>query len=406
MKEKTFTCAGIIVALFGVTAYAEFTCTKTGLFADPDSSDCKSFYACHTNTYAQKRQCPDGTYFSPELVGCFSFYKCATKSSPYTTDPCKGLNYQSIADKFSSDCSQYLYCRNTQSYYNGEYIWYSVAESMQCENGYAFNMRRGQCSLESKCTHFECTARGQFVDPNGSDCSTYIRCYKYTRRDDDNNRIATMLVPELQTCPDNTKFNPYVQKCDSFYKCNNVDKHRGKDPCAKYNPLEPYVVNPYDTTSKTYLTCEYRDSSYYEIRTIISKQKCEKNTLFSPWLIKCYNNYDPNEMCVKDACASGPGKYPNLKSGKCESFIVCQNVEMQYAGWSDQLQQQTYEPTYEIHYCPEGTNFNPKTGRCSKEYVCPTIPANYCYTPTVATSSETIVTTTAAAAAGILITWE
>lgn len=385
MNEKTLSCVGIIFGFLSFKAQAAYTCSQKGLFTDPDSNDCASFYSCNSNLDAQLQQCTGGTYFSPELQGCFSFYDCATKSSPYSADPCRGFEYENIPDKSSSDCSQFLYCQTSQTYNNGEYMQYSQVTATKCSEGTTYNMRRSSCSSESKCTHYECTTQGQFVDPNGNDCSTFIRCYKYTNRE---NPATTMWVPDLQTCPANTKFNPFLQKCDSFYKCNNVDKHRGKDPCKKYNPDQPFVENPYDTSGKSYLNCVYRDANY-EDRGMILKETCPKNTLFSPLVGKCYNNYDPNEMCSKDACASGPGKYPNYKSGNCGSFIFCQNDRNEY-GYPPQ---QIYEPTYEIHYCPEGTNFNPKTRSCSKQYVCPTISTNYCYVP-IATTTPGPTTTT------------
>ncbi|XP_037049169.1 uncharacterized protein LOC119083556 [Bradysia coprophila] len=383
MNEKTMRCAAVAFAFLSVTAQASaLTCTERGLFPDPDSDDCKSFFSCNTNLDVASHQCTGDTYFSPELKGCFSTYDCATRTIPYITNPCEDFDYDRIPDKYSLDCSEYFYCQTSSVYNNGESLVLPQAVTEVCYAGASFNPQRG-CNSNNKCSTYECSVEGEFEDANGNDCTTFVRCSKY------NTRLGyggSLLFPEIVTCPESTKFNPFLQKCDSFYNCDGIDPHGGIDPCGTYNLLNPLIPNPYVSDAASYISCEYYDNNY-EKRQIILRNDCPVDTFFSPNLGRCYNNYDPNETCSKDACSNGPGKYFNYKSDECDSYIECRD-EAQQVG--------IYELTYEIRYCPEGTRFNPDTRSCSKKYICPAPVENYCYEQLTTTTPDPATLTTAA----------
>ncbi|XP_037042227.1 uncharacterized protein LOC119078673 [Bradysia coprophila] len=209
---------------------------------------------------------------------------------------------------------------------------------------------------------FTCTERGPYADPDSDDCRSFVFC------NNNSEYGGSLLYPEIMSCPENTKFNPVLQLCDSFYNCNGIDFHGGIDPCRSFNCS--FISNPYVDDSSSYIDCVYYDNVVKAHKRIILREYCPDDTLFSPLLRQCYHNYDPNETCSKDACSTGPGKYVNYKSLNCESYIVCRNEGQTLS---------LYEPYYEIRYCPEGTRYNPETRKCSRKYVCPTPEENYCY---------------------------
>lgn len=210
-----------------------------------------------------------------------------------------------------------------------------------------------QCLFAS--ATFHCTESGLFADPYN--CSRYILCKP--------DRFGASPHVHIRSCPENTAYNPFLRKCDSFYNCNGIDPHGGVDPCQDSNYDYPVILTPHANDATFYILCRY----FVDVSHILRKD-CPEETFFSPYLHKCYHNYDPNETCSKDACSGGPGEYVNYKSGKCESYIECRD-EVRAFG--------LYEPTYDIRYCPDGTQFNPETRKCRKTYVCPTFPENYCY---------------------------
>lgn len=287
---------------------------------------------------------------------------------PGNVDPCEGYKFSEIPDK--TDCSKYLLCGSTYSIYNNEYITsVDMVYNLQCESGSNFRLFYG-CMSGYQCVNYQCTAEGIFENPN--DCSTFILCQEYG---------TGMLLPDLNYCPSNTKFNPFIKQCDAFYNCDGLDPHGGINPCLSYNRANPYVVNPYDTDASSYIECQKFIFSYYDhgATKVILKKECPVNTLFSPLLGKCYNNYDPSETCSKDPCSSGPGKYVNYQSGHCVSYIECRDETKTC---------ELYKPTYEIRYCPPGSRYSPDTFDCSRQYICPTFPVNYCY-PQIPTTTTT-----------------
>lgn len=381
----------VAFACLGNTANA-FTCSSTGLFANTDSNDCKTFVSCGYSMQPQVHSCPEDTFFWPEKQGCFSQYNCATNSMPGNTDPCELNNYYSVPDPSSSDCSKYIQC-NLGYVYNDQSFQYKQATTVQCDSGSAFKPGSG-CVSGYQCSNYACTSEGLFVNPNSVDCTTYVQCWKLDRWL--NSGLVSTLNANVIACPSNTKFNPQFNKCDSFYNCDGNDPHGGADPCAEYNGANPIVPNPYDSTQKSYISCRYGESGGYGSDGYVSidgilKEQCPEKTFFSSLLGKCYSAHVPNESCSRDPCSSGPGKYVNYPSGGCQSFIECRD---------DATFRTLYEPTYEIRYCPPGTLFAPTagqtTGKCVAEYACPSFPANYCYVAITTTTTST--TTTAAPA--------
>ncbi|XP_037050145.1 latent-transforming growth factor beta-binding protein 4-like [Bradysia coprophila] len=392
MKNLIRLSVAIILATFGNTANA-FTCTVTGLFANTDSNDCKTFVSCGYSLQPEVHSCPENTFFWPAKQGCFSQYNCATNSMPSNTNPCEGNNYYSIPDPSSSDCSKYIQCNRGYVYNNGISFPYPQVTSVQCDSGTAFRPDTG-CVSGYVCANYPCTSEGYFPNSNSVDCTTFIECWK--RDLWLNNGQVTTLHSNVVTCPANSKFNPQLDKCDSFYNCDGNDPHAGTDPCGQVNWDNTIVANPFDSTQSSYISCRYSDSvGYYSggfvYRNGILKEQCPAQTFFSSLLGKCYSAHVPNENCSKDPCSSGPGKYVNYPSGGCQTFIECRD---------DTTDRILYEPTYEIRYCPPGTLFSPTTGKatgkCISGYSCPSFPANYCY-PAIATTTTSTTTTSAPA---------
>lgn len=133
-------------------------------------------------------------------------------------------------------------------------------------------------------------------------------------------------------------------------------------------------ANPDSNDCTTYVDCDYD--------LVASVKNCPADTLFSPVIRKCYNNYDCNESCSKDPCSSGVGRYVDYKSGRCDSFIDCRD---------ESFSVEVFQPVYEKLYCPPGTYYNPEKYACYRQYTCPVFPVNYCY----GQRSQTTTTTTA-----------
>lgn len=378
----------IIFGCLSNTANA-FTCTSTGLFANTDSNDCKTFVSCSYNLQPQVHSCPENSFYWPAKKGCFSQYNCADDSIPGNTNPCEENSYYDVPVPDSSDCSEYIRC-SLGNVYNGQSLQYTQALKVQCESGSGYRPNYG-CVSGYKCANYPCTGEGVFPNPNSADCTTFVECWKRTLWL--NGGTVTSLHSNVVSCPSNSKFNPHLKKCDSIYVCGQNDPHGGIDPCEGYYVSNPIVPNPFDSTQKSYLSCRYEDRDGYPIgysvsRDGIFKQECPAKTFFSSLLGKCYSAHVPNENCSKDPCSSGPGQYVNYPSGGCQSFIECRD---------DTSDSMLYKPTYEIRYCPPGTLFAPTagtvTGECVLDYNCPNFPANYCY-PAITTTTTT--TTTAA----------
>lgn len=308
---------------------------------------------------------------------------------PGNTDPCEGLMYSRIPDKFSTDCKKYLKCE--EIYRGGRYI--TAATVKECPSGTIFRPFSG-CVTNQQCSNYQCSAQGIFENPD--DCSTFIRCWEYQINN------FQFFHPDLYQCPSNTKFNPISKKCDSFYKCDGVDPHGGIDPCSDttqkflinsihnsmYLGYYHIVANPYDNQFSSYLRCAYNFEGYGWMDVIL-KQECPAISFFSPYLGKCYKNFDPNESCSKDPCGMGPGRYVDFKSGHCSSFVECHDH-------SNNLE--VYKASYEIHHCPPGTFYSPETDDCDPQYDCPRFQPNYCYplfttTPAPTTTSAPAPTT-------------
>jgi len=187
----------------------------------------------------------------------------------------------------------------------------------------------------------------------------------------------------LKTCPPNTQFSPFSNKCDGFYKCDGIDPHGGIDPCLTFNFANPLVPNPKDKKCATYIQCQ---QSYNgdQINVIVEKN-CPANTFYNPIIGKCYNNYNCNQNCSKDPCINGNGRFIDYKSGQCEYFIECRDTSKV---------QLIYEPVYEKVYCPPGLLFTPETSTCNKGSVCPKPAKDYCY-PVIPTTTTTTTTTSA-----------
>jgi len=380
MNEVIPLFAVIIFVWLGDTVNA-FMCTENGIFANTDSNDCKTFVICNNDLSPTVYNCNDNTYFWPEGKGCFSQYNCATNSMRDNTNPCEGLSYNIVPDKYSADCTTYLTCNLYYYYSDGGNIQISQVSSEQCSSGTAFRPGYG-CTNSYGCVNYQCTIEGLFENPN--DCSTFIQCWKYYTYN--NTVLTSFLYPELNNCPQNSKFNPYLRKCDEFYNCDGIDPHSGTDPCFDYNHANPFVPNPYDSDASSYILCQYNFPGFAGAEDVILQKECPAYTFFSPVLGKCYNNYDPSETCSKDPCSSGPGIYVNYKSDLCESYIECRD---------ETKTREVYEPTYEIRYCPPGTRYSPETAetsKCSRQYVCPTSSVNYCY-PQIPTTTTTTTTT-------------
>lgn len=299
---------------------------------------------------------------------------------PGNADPCEGIDYQDLVDQSSEDCSAYIQCNKAWAYNNGDNFNYPQVTNRQCPSGSAFRPGYG-CSSGYECgkMYHTCTSEGLF-ESMISDCSTFVQCWKYNVYS--SNGMMSFYYSDLIACPNNTKFNPFLKKCDQFYKCD--DKNDNRNECSEYNLANPLVPNPFDSDSSSYLLCQHDFPGLGGgIKEAIVKKECPANTLFSALLGKCYNNYDPNETCSKDPCSSGPGKYVNYDSGHCQSYIECRDETTVF---------EIYQPTYEIRYCPPGTRYSPITRDCNRQYVCPMFPVNYCYPPIPTTTSTTTTT--------------
>lgn len=355
-----------------------FTCQEQGIFANTDSNDCKTFVSCDSSLVSSIQNCRDNTYFWPEQKGCFSNYDCATSSMLDNINPCEGsiyYGYENVPD--SSDCSSYLVCDSTTMYLGNVEALVPQVYSRKCYGETAYRPDYG-CVDDYQCSDYQCTAEGLFEDPNANDCSTFVTCSKFIT----SHNPSVPFYAFLNTCPSDTKFNPMLNKCDGFYNCDQVDPHGGVDPCAEFNYANPFIPNPYDSDISSYIECHYDE----QFSSIIKRQ-CPAMSSFKPLLGKCYNNYDPNETCSKDPCSSGPGRYADFKSGGCDNFVECRDE-------SETLD--LYKPIYQKLYCPPGTRFSPETVECSQEYVCPTIPEDYCYPQIATTTTSTTTTTTVA----------
>lgn len=358
----------ILIKLISLTPTAYFTCQEEGVFPNPDTNDCKTYVICDANLNNRGVfDCIGDTYFWPDGKGCFSQYNCAMETMPDNINPCEGFsNSVRLPDKDSSDCSKYLSCSSVSIfiYGNGQSVKVPQVGVEQCPSGTFFRPGYG-CINSHQCVDYQCTTEGLFENPN--DCSTFIKCWKNDIYGD--NGLVTIFYPDLNNCPPNTKFNPHSQKCDTFYNCDGIDPHGGIDPCSNYNHAHPFVPNPYDNDASSYIECQY-NFNFIGTKDVIWQKECPADTFFSPLLGKCYNNYDATETCSKDPCSSGPGKYVNYESGHCKSYIECRD---------DTTTPEVYKPTYEIRYCPPGTRYSPGTSDCSRQYICPTFPVNYCY---------------------------
>jgi hypothetical protein len=374
-----FYVAIVFVGLSGETATA-FTCSSKGVFANTDNDDCTSFVICDADLNPSVQYCSYNTYFWPEKSGCYSQYDCATRSMPGNIDPCEDFANNYLADPSSTDCTKYFDCYVGYYYNNGEYVKIKLVRNAQCSNGYVIRPGYG-CTTNYQCVNHQCTSEGYFENPNGNDCSTFIQCRKVVG----DTGASSVLYPEVNNCPADMKFNPFINKCDALYDCDGIDPHSGVDPCTEINYANPYVPNPSDDDASSYFVCVAplpgTDNEYIDA---IEQRECPDETFFSPLLGRCYNNYDPNETCSKDPCSSGPGKYVDYKSGFCDSFVECRDEATTSA---------LYEPTYGIRYCPPGTRYSPETSKCNRNYVCPTFPVNYCY-PQIPTTTTTSTTTT------------
>ncbi|XP_037049509.1 uncharacterized protein LOC119083818 [Bradysia coprophila] len=378
MNESLLLLVAIVIVCLSDTANA-FTCPSKGVFPNTDSNDCTTFVICDSSLNPTVQHCSWNTYFWPEKNGCYSEYDCASNSMPGNTDPCEGFTDNYIPDKSSTDCTKYFDCLVINYNSDGGYEPISTVRSQQCSSGTTFRPGYG-CTTNYQCLNYECTSEGYFENANVNDCSTFISCTKLV----DGTTATSILYPELQTCPGNMKFNPFIGKCDAFYNCDGFDRHGGVDPCLEYNYANPYVPNPYDGDASSYLVCEAPLPGTDTYVGAIEQRECPEETFFSPLLGKCYNNYDQTETCSKDPCSSGPGRYVNYESGHCVSFVECRDETTTSA---------LFEPTYEVRYCPPGTRYSPETSKCNRNYVCPTFPVNYCY-PQIPTTTTTSTTTT------------
>lgn len=339
------------------------------------------FIICDSNLNPTEHYCSQDTYFWPLKKICFSYYDCATDSTPDNdiTNPCDGFaSYESIPDKYSTDCTSYLQCySNYYNFYDGEIEVPQVSRSICPMSGTAFKPGIG-CVSDFKCANYQCATEGLFANPNVNDCSSYVKCKSYNSY---SGGTASLLYSILKTCPTNTKYSPFLRKCDGFYNCDGVDHHNGIDPCTNFDWINPFVPNPYLNDCSSYLECQQVIDSNYNRMDVIVKKECPANTYFSPIIMKCYYNYDCSDStCKKDPCINGVGKFVDYKSGFCEYFIECRD---------DSTSTDTYRPTYEKRYCPPGSLFKPEISDCDLDYVCPKFPVDYCYTPMSTTTSST-----------------
>lgn len=383
-----------------IITFPAYTCTSTGLFANTDTNDCKTFVSCGPNMQPQVHSCPENSFFWPDKKGCFSKYNCAdgTLTGP---NPCEGQGtsfFDNLPDPSSSDCSKFIQCGEGYVY-NGQSFTYPTVISVQCESGSAYKPGRG-CVSGYICANYPCTNEGVFPNPNSADCTTFVECWK---RHLYNNIVGTITSfhSNVISCPSGSRFNPYLKRCDSIYICGQNDPHGGVDPCDGKKEIwfgdhwvDNIVPNNFDSTQKSYFLCAYKsydgfgDDNIYVYRDGILKQECPAKTLFSPLLRRCYSAHIPNKSCSKDPCSSGPGEYVNYPSGGCQTFIKCID---------DSVDRTLYEPSYEIRYCPPGTLFSPTagmaTGKCVAGSPCPAFPNNYCYAA-VSTTTSTSTTPT------------
>lgn len=298
-------------------------------------------------------------------------------------NPCDGFLYdEPIPDKYSPDCSAHLQC-STYSYpYDDGMIEVPQVLSLNCIGGRKFHPLDG-CTTDYQCIDYDCTEEGLFENANVNDCSSYIKCKKYTST---RGGTGSFLYSVLKTCPPGTKYNPIMHKCDSFYNCDGIDPHVGIDPCSGYYPGNPFVVNPYDNDCKTYIECQQTSYTPYHVyrMDVIVKRDCPEKTYFSPNIGKCYYNHRCNQpSCSKDPCRNGPGRFVDYKSGYCENFIECRD---------DSDTPAVYRPTYQKNYCPPGSLFSAIIRDCDPEYTCPRFPIDYCY-DTIPTSTTTSTST-------------
>lgn len=249
--------------------YAAFTCQQKGIFPNTDSNNCTTFVSCDQNLNAAVYACVEGAYFWPDKKGCFSQYNCAQNIMPGDEDPCGEAIFQSRPDKSSADCTRYWSCDATYNSENSVYV--KQVTSQQCETGTVFRPEFGCInSTYHQFFNYECTAEGIFENPN--DCSTFVKCWKFEFTTEGNN--SGYFYPDLHYCPSNTKFNPVLKKCDSFYNCNGIDPHNGTDPCLHYNDNSSLVVSPYvnDADASSYIACQYDFNGLLGILDVIWKK--------------------------------------------------------------------------------------------------------------------------------------
>ena len=374
-------CDSDLILFFWTSA---FDCTAPGTFRDPDSTDCSKYFYCDAALQKTQRDCPTGSYYWPAQNMCYVHFDCATQSVPNNdnTNPCQGFQYQSIPDKYSVDCKSYLQC---SSQWVGDSQYIDVAYSSGCADNQFFQMGWG-CRSDYKCTGHICQAEGYSPDTSVSDCSGFISCEKFEGL---RGTGTSILFPFALKCPADTKFNPHLNKCDSYYTCSGADPHNGVDPCQNVNWQNTRAPDLVANDCKTYLDCTAQVENSITANVLL-KKSCPANTFFSPTLGQCYFNHQCNQgqSCSKDPCQSGDGRYLDYESQDCNSFVECRN---------DDDTNQTYRPSIGKRFCPFGSVYDPSIRHCNRNYACPGPQPNYCYPLIPTTTAATTTTTTVAA---------
>ncbi|XP_030746010.1 nuclear pore complex protein DDB_G0274915-like isoform X2 [Sitophilus oryzae] len=205
-----------------------FNCTKTGRFADPNDSTCKSYYYCYVwNSDGQLRYYPYSCsigVFNPNTGSCDLNYEC----------PCSGIiststSIETISSEPSSTTSEQSGSTSVPSS--------TVSPPPYCSVGGVFN----------------CTETGRFADPNDSTCKSYYYCYVW------NSDGQLRYYP--YTCSIGV-FNPNTGTCDLYYECpcsgisstSTSIETTSSEPSSSTSEQSSTISEPFSTTSEPFST--------------------------------------------------------------------------------------------------------------------------------------------------------
>ncbi|XP_062538397.1 mucin-2-like [Armigeres subalbatus] len=347
VSEQQTTTVGSSISDDITTVVPPFTCTESGRFPEPESSDCKNYYLCTvdlTGTFeATLNQCPSISVqlqsllneillrisvFDPEKEKCVQpeDYLClqedTTTVEPSTTEVatqsptsevetfvCTGSGR--FPDPTSSDCKGYYLCSG-----NGDGTY--VAVLSRCPTITVFSLdslrcvlpAQYQCPLEITSTQpvesstveasteaasttdavsFICSSVGRH--PDLTDCTKYKFCVQ----------TATKEFLEYSfNCPAGTYFDPTELHCSMSYVCpfQETTTTSEASEITTSSVATPFVCassgrfsDPSSVGCETYITCSITATGDF----LQFSFKCPNGSLFSKNESKCINNY----VCVE-----------------------------------------------------------------------------------------------------------